>query len=273
MKQFIVKHKKAFTGTVAVLMIGGLTMSFQDSPFIYSNYPPVDESYDCVKVCTDTVPDKESLKMIEFEKLQADIDRSLLQVTEELKKMDLAKIQRSVEASLRSIDMEKIRKDVDLAIKKIDMDKVLADVNESLKDVRSGYRQEDVEKALAEARKEIENARLEIKEIDKESLNKQLIEARKEIEKAKKEINKIDLDKVINEAREEINKAKIELNLTNEMFNEMERDGLISSKKGFTVEYRNKELFIDGKKQPTNITDKYRKYFKKDSFKMTIDKE
>ncbi len=57
------------------------------------------------------------------------------------------------------------------------------------------------------------------------------------------------------------------------MFNEMEKDGLINSKEGFTIEYKNKDLYIDGKKQSEKTTDKYRKYFKQDHFKIRIDKE
>jgi len=57
------------------------------------------------------------------------------------------------------------------------------------------------------------------------------------------------------------------------MFNEMEKDGLINSKEGFTIEYKNKDLYIDGKKQSEKTTGKYRKYFKQDHFKIRIDKE
>ena len=53
----------------------------------------------------------------------------------------------------------------------------------------------------------------------------------------------------------------------------LKKEGLINSKAGFTIEYRNKELYIDGKKQDEKTTDRYRKYFKQDHFKVTIDKE
>ena len=63
------------------------------------------------------------------------------------------------------------------------------------------------------------------------------------------------------------------MHLTKELFTEMEKDGLINPRNGFTVEYKNKDLFINGKKQSEKTTDKYRKYFKQDHFKMTIEKE
>jgi hypothetical protein len=272
MKQFILKHKKTITGTFAILLIGAITMSFQDSPFAYGKFS-VQEEYSSGGSCTDTVPDKESMKMKDFEKLQKELDKSLLQVNDELKKIDLSKIQAEIEASVKAVDMDKIQKDVELALKAVDVDKILAEVSASIKDVKTDFKSEEIEKALAEAKKEVEKARLQIKEIDKDAIQKELENAKKEIEKSKLEIGKIDMDKIMAEARAGIDKAKEELNLIKEMFSEMEKDGLINPKNGFTVEYKNKELFIDGKKQSAVTTDKYRKYFKEDHFKMTIEKE
>lgn len=272
MKQFILKHKKNLAGILAILLIGGITMSFQDSPFAYSRFS-VQEEYEPYRGCTDTVPERNAMTMKEFDKLQLDLDKSLLQVNDELKKMDFSKIQKDIEASLKSVDMEKIKKDVELSLKSIDMDKMMAEVSNSLKNINLTYNEVEIEKALAEAKKEIDKARIEINNINKEEIQKELAQAGKEIEKARKEIDKIDLDKIMSEATESINKAKTELNLTKDMFTEMRKDGLINSKKGFTIEYKNKELFIDSKKQPANVTDKYRRYFKKDHFNMIIEKE
>ena len=130
-----------------------------------------------------------------------------------------------------------------------------------------------MEKALAKAKEEIEKAKIEIKSIDKDAIKKDLEKAKKDMEKAKLEIEKIDMDKIMAEAKAGIDEAKAELKLTKEMFNEMEKDGLINSKNGFTIEYKNKSLYIDGKKQGEKTTDKYRKYFKKENFKITIDKD
>jgi chromosome segregation ATPase len=272
MKQFILKNKKVITGTIAMLLIGAVTMSFQDSPFAYSKFS-VQEDITYGENCSDTVPGKETMKMKDFEKLQTDLDKSLLQVNEELKKLDLTNLQKEIEASLKDADMDKIRKEIELAVKSIDMDKMLADLGSSLKNLNLDYKSTEIEKALAEAGKEIEKAKLEIKEIDREAIKMELEKAEKEIEKSKLEISKIDLDKIITEASAGIDKAKAELKETRNMFTEMENEGLINSKNGFTIEYKNKDLYIDGKKQSEKTTDKYRKYFKQDHFKITIDKE
>ena len=97
--------------------------------------------------------------------------------------------------------------------------------------------------------------------------------AKLEIEKSRSVLKEIDVDKIMKEARSGIEDAKKELKLTKAMFDEMEKDGLISSKDGFTIEYKEKELYINGTKQTEKITGKYRKYFTEDHFKITIEKE
>ena len=273
MKQFILKHKKAITGALAMLLIGGITMSFQDSPLGYSKFTGQDDfAYE--GSCTDTLPDKEGITMKDFDKLQTELDKALGKVDAELKGIDFSKLQKdAIAQALKEVDMDKIMKNVELSLKNIDLDKMMADVTTSLKNINLNYKSAEIEKALAEASKEIENARLELKEVDKEAIKKELAKAKIEIEKNKLEIEKIDMNKIMDEARAGIDKAKDEMKLTKEMFTEMEKDGLVNSKAGFTVEYKNKELYIDGKKQDEKITDKYRKYFKQDHFKMTMEKE
>lgn len=272
MKQFILKNKKALAGIAGALLIGGISMSFQDSPFAYSKFS-VDEDPRIFQVCSDTVPDKEGIKMRDLDKLQSELDRSMLQVNQELKKLDLSKVQPDVEAALKKIDLDKISKDVELALKQVDMSKLMADVSASLKDINAGIYKADVEKALAEAAKEIEEAKPELKEVDQEMIRKELNNAKKEIDKARLKIDGIDMDKVMAEARTGLDAAKAELKLTKEMLTEMEKDGLVNTKQGFTLEYKNKDLYIDGVKQAEKTTDKYRRYFKGEDFKIKIAKD
>ena len=81
------------------------------------------------------------------------------------------------------------------------------------------------------------------------------------------------MGKIMEEAKNGINKGKEELKQIKMMFTEMEKDGLIDSQQGFTIEYKEKDLYINGTKQKEQVTDKYRKYFKEDHFKIKIDKE
>ena len=97
--------------------------------------------------------------------------------------------------------------------------------------------------------------------------------AKIEIEKSKNEIKKINIDEIIKNANASISKSKGELQLIKDMFNQMEKDGLISQKEGFTIEYKEKALFINGKKQSEAVSRKYQNYLKRDPFKISISKE
>ena len=270
MKQFILKHRNAVTGFATLLVLGILLMSFQDSPLVQGKYD-LQQQYD------DTVPDKDwndHMKMKDFDKLMSDLDtKIMLQVGDALKNIDWDQIGKTVENSIKSIDMEKIMKDVEHSLKDINLDKIMADVKSSMKEIDWDKHGKEVNEALKEATKEIEKAKLEIKDIDMKEISKELEKAKLEIEKSKDEFKKIDMDKIMKEAKEGIAEAKEELKQTKAMFNEMEKDGLINSKEGFTIEYKDKDLYINGKKQPDNVADKYRKYTKEKNFKITIDKE
>jgi len=137
MKQFILNHKKAITGALAMLLVGGITMSFQDSPLGYSKFTGEDEFVYEGCCYTDTLPDKAGIKMKDFDKLQAELDKTLGKVDAELRGMDFTKIQKeAAELALKEIDMDKIMKNVELALKSIDLDKVMAEVSASLKNVK-----------------------------------------------------------------------------------------------------------------------------------------
>jgi len=223
-------------------------MSFQDTPYvnqIIDSRQPVD-----------TVPDKFSNHTLSMKELDD------LMITLEL---DMS----GLEKSLKEIDMDHISKQVELSLKEIDMEKIMADVQLSLSDIDWKEHEGEIKKALEEAKAEMQEAKLELKSINKDEIKKELEQAKKELEKTKIELKEIDMDKIRKEANEGIKEAKADLELTREMFKEMEKDGLVDSKKGFTVEFKNKELFINGVKQSSKITEKYRK-FKEGDFKMKI---
>ena len=56
-----------------------------------------------------------------------------------------------------------------------------------------------------------------------------------------------------------------------EILTNMEKDGFLSTKEDYKVEYKNGDLFINGKKQLAAIADRYKHYFKKTH--VTIKKE
>ena len=265
MKQFILNHKTTVAGMAVCLLLGILTLSFQDTPYvkaILDNQEPQDT--------TPVKKKKHSMTMKEFDKLSADLDG---QVFDGIKNFDFAKIEKEVRESLKEVDIDKILKEVETSMKEVDIEKIMADVRAELKNIDFENINKETRQALADAKKEMEKASVEMKKIDRDEIKKELENARLEVERNRGEISKINMDKIMAEAREGIDKAKTALKQLKQMFTEMEQDGLINSKHGFNIEYKDKNLYINGTRQTEQVTDKYRKYFTEEHFEITIDKE
>ena len=264
---FFQTHKRAITGISVCLLIGGITLSFQDTPFNYLQHDTPD------KVYVDTVPKKlgdadkndKGMSMKEFDELTANLDREIAKATDELKKIDWATIEKQVTDALKEVDVNKIQAEVANAMKEIDFEKIGDQVKDALKEVDMKDLNTEIQKAMNEASKEIGK-------VNMDEVKKEMEKAKLEVEKAKLEMKKIDLDKIMLQAKDGIDQAKAELKNISSMFTEMEKDGLISKKDGFKVEYKDKTLYLNGKKQTDEVTDKYRHYFKDEHFEITIDK-
>lgn len=275
MKQFMLKHKKAAGAIAVCLMIGGITLSFQDTPFVNQILNEEKKK--------DTVPGKkyhEGMTMKEFDNLSKELDKHMLDVADQLKKIDMEAILKQSELAMKAIDVDKIMKEVELSIKDINIEKISAEAMASVKEIDLGSHTEEIEKAMKKAKEELEQAKVEMKKINTEEIKKEMENAKIELEKSKteldktrKELKELDMDKIMKEAKEGMSMAKSELKDLKTMFNEMEADGLVDSKKGFKIEYKGKDLYIDGQKQPQTVTDKYRKYFNDDNFEIEIKKE
>ncbi len=262
MKQFIRKHKAAITGIGACLLIGSVTLAFQDLPLTVVQQQEVNIS--------DTVPEKSAkqqpdkgMTMKEFDALPGVVENSLSKAADQLKKIDWAKISASVNEALKNVDLEKIRMDVEASMKKVDMSKLMTDIAEGLKGLDIEGLKPDMEKAMKEAGQSL-------KEINWDEVKAELRRAKAELEKAKVDLKGIDMDKIMQEARNGIEQAKTKLQQYKTMFTEMEKDGLIDTKKGFKLEYRKGRLFIDGREQTQEASNKYKKYIDEDDFNIQI---
>ncbi len=260
----MINNKKLLAGLGACLLIGSVTMSFQ-APF-----GPM-QKWDTLTEIQDTIPDKanpadERMSIKDYDVLMLKMDKEIMKMQEEIAKIDLAKMHENISASLDKVDFDKISFDIDKAMKSVDFAKIEAGVKAALKEVDWNKVNKDVKHSLEDAKKEIEK-------INMTEVKAAMKKAKQEIEKSKSEIEKINFNDVVKNANEEILKAKEELKLTKTMFNEMEQEGLINQKVGFTVEFKNKSLFINGKKQSDSTYDRYKKYIQGDSFKVSIGKE
>ena len=95
-------------------------------------------------------------------------------------------------------------------------------------------------------------------------------EVRKELENVKIEMekNKVNVKEEMDKAKINIEEAKQELKAYKQLLDGLEKDGLIDTKKDYSIEYKNGELFINGQKQPQEVLNKYKGYFKHDNTKI-----
>lgn len=195
------------------------------------------------------------------------------QVEESIYKVDFDKIQQQVDEAVKRIDVEKMHRQVEESLRRIDFDKIQRDLDQSFDDAKR-VNKEDIKREIENARREVDNAlrNEEWKEELKEAQRHSRDDVQKELDKAKREMAKVRLEmkdqqfnfqKEMDKAREEVDKAAADMKGYQEMIYEMEKDGLLNTKEDYSIESRSGELFINDKKQPQAVTDKYSRYFKK----------
>ena len=200
--------------------------------------------------------DKKEYKTGDLDQAMKELDKAMIDIDKNIK-----------------IDFSKMDKEMKMAmeeIKKIDFEKIGRDVQASLKDINWGKTRTEVDKALREAE-------VKMKEIDMKKIEKELEHAKEEL-RSEKISSHIDMEKIkrsveegLSKARVGIEKAKKELSLLKEFTDNLEKDGLINKKKGYKIEIRSGELYINGTKQSKEINDKYRKYFKDEDYTISSD--
>lgn len=202
-----------------------------------------------------------------------DWDNISRQVEESIYKIDFDKIQRQVDNAMRRIDYEKMQRQVQESLARIDFDKMQRDIDKSMEEVKK-YNKEDVKREIEKAKLEVDKAmkneewkrhREEARQYSSKAVKKGLENAKREMARAKEQLRnqKGEFRKQMEKARVEMEKAKEEMKGYQEMIYEMEKDGLLNTKEDYSIEYRSGGLFINDKKQPQAVTDKYNKYFKK----------
>lgn len=172
---------------------------------------------------------------LEIEKALRDVDmkKNQAEINQSLAKIDGNKIKMEIENAIKSVDMDKIRKEIELAMKDVDMNKIKAEVEEGMKKI-------DLDKIKLEIDlSKMKDMELELKKIGPE------------------------IEKTIKKAKVEIEKAKAELKEYKKFVDGLEKDGLIDKKAGYKIQHKDGELFINGKKQPADVYNKYKNFLEK----------
>jgi chromosome segregation ATPase len=177
------------------------------------------------------------------------LDAQMEKLDEKMKHMDFPKVQHDVDDAMSKIDFQKMNRQINDAMKQIDMTKMQAESKESF-------------------------ARLE--RVNRERVREQLERVRGQLEREKRSLDfnngerKINLEKTMQRAKESMEKAKVEIQNMRDFTDELQKDGWIDKKKAYKVEVKDGELYINDNKQTKEVSDKYRKYYKKDNFTINM---
>lgn len=135
------------------------------------------------------------------------------------------------------------------------------------------YAADTIPGSLDDHIKKLERARLELDDklaekdwgrVEKD-IEQEIQRAISALQESKKlmqlELKNLDADML--KVKEHLMEAGKELTSYRKMIHEMDKEGLISDKRNYRIEYRNEQLIINGKEQPKVIADRYRNYFRK----------
>jgi len=195
---------------------------------------------------TDTFPkdnyNDKSFNSEDFDKAMKELDESMANLDIAFKNLNV-NIDKEVKASIDKINFDEIAKETEASIKAIDWENIQKEVNVSM-----------------------QKAQEEIAKIDFTKMQNEMktLQEKLQSEEFKSQFNSEKLQKQINDAmsnaKESIEKAKEKLQHMKDFTDALAADGLIDKKKGFTLEWKSSSLFINGKEQSKEISDKYRKY-------------
>jgi hypothetical protein len=123
----------------------------------------------------------------------------------------------------------------------------------------------------------MKEAEVKMKDFDKEKFERKMKEMEEKL-KAKNGELKINSEKIkkqveesMNKAKDNIEKAKIELQNIKDFTGALEKDGLIDKKKDYKIKVQDGALYINGNKQSDETFQKYKQYYKKDTFTINSD--
>jgi hypothetical protein len=187
---------------------------------------------------------------VELDRAMQKLDEQMKQLDVQMKKVDFSKMQKEIEESIKKIDFEKIAKDMEASIAKVDWNKIEMEVKEALEKVRTVD--------MVKVREEMKKVQLEMEKVK--------IDLNINSEKIKKEVRE-----AMEKAKVSIEKAKIEIKLYKEFTDALEADKLIDKRKGFKIQVKDGDLFINDVQQSKEVSDKYRKYYKKDNYSIQSD--
>jgi len=191
--------------------------------------------------------------------IDVDMDKIKEEISEALKKIDAEKIKMEIEKAPKEVDIAKIQKEVQESLAKADFEKIKAEITEALKELDIAKIQKEIQESMSKVDwDKMKEEMQQLKEVDMKKPDEDM----KKLQEEMKELGP-KMEKELVKAREEIEKAKKQIKEFKGFVDDLEKDGLISKKEGYTLKHRDGELFINGKKAADKTYNKYRSFLEK----------
>ncbi len=208
---------------------------------------------DAGKEINDTIPKSKEKKVRDldevFEELdQLDLEKTMekvrLELAESLKQIDSDKIRLEIDKAMRDVDFGKISEELRNSLAKVDMSKIKIELGESLKQL------EELKKIdMSGIEKEMSKLKLEMKDLGPE------------LEKVKEQMK--NLGPQMEKVKVEMEKVKENLKGFKAFVDDLEKDGLLNKEENYTIENKDGELTINGKKASVETNNKYKSFLEK----------
>jgi len=199
------------------------------------------------------------LNMQKFQKELAESLKGLEKMKIELNDLDLSKLKMEIENSMKDFDSDKFKMELERSMKDLDLSKMKLDFENSMKDFDSDKFKMELEKSMKDL--DLSKMKLELEDLKKIDMSK-LQDEMKKLQEELKDLGP-QMEKELANAKVEIEKAKKEMHEYKEFVDGLEKDGLINTKKDYSIEEKDGELIINGKKQPANVYNNYRSFLEK----------
>ena len=155
MKKIISNNKNAFLCILALLLVGGITMAFEDSPFMRLKFPDTPLNTDTLPQVPPTNNQGEGKPKCNGNYCNKLSELVMNNVYLELKKVDFNRISNEVAQSLKNINQDKLSQEIRSSILDIDWKAINKSINEALQEVRMELQKEEIRVKSLKERKEI----------------------------------------------------------------------------------------------------------------------
>lgn len=222
-------------------------------------------------ISTDTVPSNQK-KIRDLDEALAEIDKGEMEMQRALKEWDRDKVESEVRKAMKNMeqDMAKMKEELARSLKEVDRQKIDLEMQKALREIDGEKMKKEISESLAKVDMQKVNAELQKAKAEMEKVNEI------DLKKMKEELANIQpqIEKAMKEAKADIAKARKEITNYKNLVNALDADGLLNKKDHYKIEYRSKELTVNGKKLSAEATAKYKEFLEgKDNFTLQKDED